>query len=271
MGKLTKISTIKNLLFGFVITAGIVVPAASVRAQSAGGNDLDRAAFRIVSADGSQVLGHGEYHLEDGAQPVLVGRNKYTDGEYDVERDVVVPGSDGSISGMVSFEHTYFNADGSKKLVARADLRSGEAGCIDYEAGEERGAVKQIDFPSDTYAGATAVLAMENALRENGGQASFHVFDCGPNPKVVAVSATQIAGRDESVASYPRPLTLIDVTADLGWVGSLVGGMLPHRHAWFDAASGWHFVAGKIQRYFARGPDVMMVREAAAFSNRASN
>ncbi len=270
MSKLTKMLTIKKALLGGVIAAGLVIPAAA-RAQSASSNDLDRAAFRIMSADGSQVLGHGEYHLENGAQPVLVGQNKYSDGEYDVERDVVVPGADGSISAMLSFEHTYFNADGSKKFVASADLQSGEAGCINYDAGEERGATKQIEFPSDTYAGATAVLALENALRANGGQASFHVFDCGPNPNVVAVAATQIAGDEESVGAYPRPLTLVDVTADLGWLGGLVNGMLPHRHAWFDASGGWRFVAGKIQRYFASGPQVMMVREAAAYSQRASN
>jgi hypothetical protein len=269
MSKLTAISKFSSTITLAILGAAIAATLpASAHAQ--GVKDLQAAAFKIMTADGSQVLGRGEYHLESGAQPVLIGQNKYSDGEYDIERDVIVPSSDGGISAMLSFEHTYFNADGSKKFMARADLRSGEAGCISYDTGDESGATKRIEFPTDTWAGATAVLAMENALRIGGGQASFHVFDCGPNPNVVKVSATQI-GDGESVASYPRPLTTIDVTADLGWVGGLVGGLLPHRHAWFDSASGWRFVAGKIQRYFASGPQVMMVRDAAAYSQRASN
>ena len=127
-----------------------------------------------------------------------------------------------------------------------------------------------MDFPSDTYAGATAVLALESALRMQGGRAAFHVFDCGPTPNVVGVQA-QPNDEAQRWSLYPGKLVSVDVTANLGWLGSIVGGLLPHRLAWFDPAGGWRFVGGKIQRYFASGPQVMLVREAEAIPPRASN
>ena len=273
MSKLTQIGskTESVLLCAMISMLALALSAAAARADGGGAaTSLEAATFRIMSADGSQVLGHGEYHVENSAaQPVLVGQNRYIDGEYDVERDIIAFGADGG-ARLVSFEHSFFNADGSQKFFGRADLRKGEGECTGFEANRERALVKHIDFPADTYAGATAVMALENALRTGVGEASFHVFDCGPAPRVVAVAA-QLGREQQESDLYPRKLMQVDVTADLGWLGSLVDGLLPHRRAWFDPSAGWHFVAGKIQRYFASGPLVMLVREETAFTQRASN
>lgn len=252
-----------------MITAlAVTLSAAAARADGGATNSLDSAAFKIMTDDGSQTLGHGEFHVENaGAQPVLVGQNSYLDGEYDVERDIIAFVGDTVTPSLVSFEHSYFHADGSRRFVARADLRNGRAECTSYESGEASPDVKQMDFPADTYAGATAVLALENALRTQDGHAAFHVFDCGPTPNVVAVAA-QPDNERQGWSLYPGKLTSIDVTADLGWLGSLVNGLIPHRLAWFDQAGGWRFVGGKIQRYFASGPQVMLVRETATLSRR---
>lgn len=240
-------------VFGVLNLAGIVLMAIAARAQVAGG--LDAAKFKIMNGEGGQVIGHGEYHVEStAAQTVLIGNSRYLDGEYDVERDVIIPGADGGTPVLVSFEHVFYNTDGSQKFASRADVRGGRAEC----RGDEGSFDAQIDFPADTYAGATAVLAMQNALRD-GGQPSFHVFDCGPSPRVVAIAAKPEDQRE--IAAYPGKLMQVDVTADLGWIGTLASGLLPHRKAWFDANAGWQFIAAKIQRYFASGPQVMLVRE----------
>jgi len=226
--------------------------------------NVEQTAFRILSLDGQKLLGHARYgveYRENGA--VLVGENRYADGEYDVERDVIKVGSQGAAPALVSFEHSFFNRDGSRKLVSRADLSTGQAACTSYEmSGQERTLDKEIDFPSDTYAGATSVLPLEHALRTGSGRAEFHVFDCAPGPAVVAVAA-ELPHERRNWNLYPGGLVQVDVTADLGWLGALVDGLLPHRHAWFDPASGWHYVGGKIQRYFGNGPEVLLVREAA--------
>lgn len=239
--------------FGVLNLIGILLMAIAAQAQVAGG--LDAAKFKIMSGEGEQVIGHGEYHLESKAgRTVLIGNNHYLDGEYDVERDVIIPGANGTTPVLVSFEHVFYNTDGSQKFASSADVRDGRAVCRGIEGNYDA----QIDFPADTYAGATAVIAMQNALRD-GGQPSFHVFDCGPSPRVVAIAAQPEDQREIGV--YPGKLMEVDVSADLGWIGALAGGLLPHRKAWFDANAGWQFIAGKIQRYFASGPQVMLVRE----------
>ncbi len=268
---MSKITDSANVRVTFCVLAAALAIAFSVRpAWASATESLDAASFTIMSGDGDQVLGHGEYHLEKaGAQPVLVGTDRYLDGEYDIERDVISSADSAAVPALVSFEHWFFNADGSRKFLARADLRSGEAECSSFEAGRERGAVQHLDFPADTYAGATAVVALEDGLRAGGGQAAFHVFDCGPAPNVVAVAA-QADQQARGWNLYPGPLTQVDVTADLGWLGSLVDGLLPHRRAWFDPAAGWRFVGGKIQRYFFKGPQVTLVRESTALAQHAS-
>ncbi len=239
--------------FGVLNLVGILLLAIAAQAGVAGG--LDAAKFKIMSGDGAQVLGHGEYHLEKtGGQTVLIGNNRYLDGEYDVERDVIIPGANDTTPVLVSFEHVFYNIDGSQKFASRADVRGGQAECRGIEGSYDA----HIDFPADTYAGATAVLAMQDVLRD-GGQPSFHVFDCGPSPRVVAIAAQP--EDQQEIGVYPGKLMQVDVTADLGWIGTLASGLLPHRKAWFDANAGWEFIAGKIQRYFASGPQVMLVRE----------
>jgi hypothetical protein len=244
--------------------AGLVTFLPSTRlaaAQSGDFSKVEPVSFKIMSSDGSRMLGHGEYHLEnaDGA-PVLVGQNRYLDGEYDIERDRVQLHTDGTAPSLLSFEHSFYRADGTRRALGRADLRTGEASCVDYSAGQEgQEQSKQLDFPSDTFAGASAVLALERAMRLGGGEGSFHVFDCAPAPTVIAVAA-HADDNAQAWGAYSGGVKQVNVTVDIGWLGSLVGGLIPHREIWLDAAK-WEFVGARMQRYFANGPQVMLVRE----------
>ncbi|HZO80467.1 MAG TPA: hypothetical protein VFB33_02145 [Candidatus Binataceae bacterium] len=223
--------------------------------------------FKILSSDGQQVLGHAVYHVRpapDGA--VVIGENRYLDGERDVEHDVIKIPTSGELPTLVRFERAFFNADGSRKYASRADLGAGSAVCISYENGRERTMNRRMEFAPDTYAGASAVVALEHALRRGIRAMGFHFFDCAPGPTVVAVTADPPA-EGRSWRFYPSSrLAQVDVTAELGWLGSLVEGLVPHRDVWFDRGpnGGWEYVGGTVQRYFAGGPQVLLVREAAA-------
>jgi hypothetical protein len=63
----------------------------------------------------------------------------------------------------------------------------------------------------------------------------------------------------------------VQLTAKLGWFGNLLGSLVPHRNAWFDPAHGWQYVGGKIQRYLANGPQVILVRQESAQGNVTSD
>jgi len=247
----------RTLLSAAIGMAAVALSASAASAQTGDFGGVEPVSFKIMNADGNQMLGYGEYHVESpNSAPILVGQNRYLDGEYDIERDQVELHGDGAAPSLLAFEHSFYKADGSKQAFGRADLRSGEASCADL-GGQER--VKQLEFPSDTYAGATAVLALESVMRIGGGDASFHIFDCGPEPTVVAVAAhTDSDAQPWSL--YPGQVKQVNVTADLGWMGSIVGGLIPHRETWFDASK-WKFVGARMQRYLADGPQVMLVRE----------
>jgi hypothetical protein len=106
---------------------------------------------------------------------MLVGENRYKDEEHDAEQDELAFKKDNAPPVMVNFEHTFFNSDGSHKLSARADLRSGNASCASYNGGQKRELSKTLDFPSDTYAGAAAIVAMQTTFHDGSEHRLPHV------------------------------------------------------------------------------------------------
>jgi len=63
----------------------------------------------------------------------------------------------------------------------------------------------------------------------------------------------------------------VQLTAKLGWIGNLLGGLMPRQNAWFDPAHGWQYVGGRIQRYLANGPQVILVRQESAQGDATSD
>jgi hypothetical protein len=115
--------------------------------------------------------------------------------------------------GDAHFEHTFFNADGSPKLIARADSRTGDASCVSYEAGRKQELPKKLEFPSDTYAGAAAAVAMETAFRDGREHLAFYTFDCAPGPVLVlAPVIAQRGDENEYWERYPKPLIIGQTT-----------------------------------------------------------
>jgi len=128
--------------------------------------NLNTVNFAIYSQDGGKVVGRSHYGIERFAGGALVlGDNSYADGERDVERDTVAFPSPAQMPVLVRFEHSFFSADGSPKLIGWADLKSGKASCMSYAAGRARTLAATLDFPPDTYAGAILLIPVEYSLR----------------------------------------------------------------------------------------------------------
>ncbi len=117
-----------------------------------------------------------------------------------------------------------------------------------------------LDFPPDTYAGATLLIPLEYSLRRGlRTPIRMQAFDCAPGPKVVALEAT-VNSRQHHWLYYSGDLVQVEVHLNHGWLNLLFEPLLPKRHLWFDPHNDWHYVGGLIQRYFYGGPQVLLVR-----------
>jgi len=265
----------KQIRFAMIIFCILIVSALAHATDRGRGNaespKIELVSFTILDPDSHEVIGHAKYKIEHLNSRIMVwGENHYNNGEHDIERDDLALNQNDALPTMEHFEHTFFNAGGSPKLIARADPRTGDASCVSYEAGRKHELSKKLEFPSDTYAGAAAVVAMEKAFRDGREHIAFYAFDCAPGPSLAPVIAER-GEENEYWARYPKPLIRVQLTAKLGWFGNLLGSLVPHRNAWFDPAHGWQYVGGKIQRYLANGPQVILVREESAQGNVTSD
>ena len=94
----------------FILVIGVPAHASGGRAVADNEQKVDAVRFTILSADGQEVIGSSEYrteHLHD--RTLLVGENRYKDGEHDVERDELAFNKGNTVPVMVNFEHTFFN------------------------------------------------------------------------------------------------------------------------------------------------------------------
>ena len=218
----------------------------------------------------NQLIGSATYDVQqENGRIVLLGRESFTDGQRDVERDDLNAAT-GAPPTLEHFEHTFFNPGGSPNVAAIADIHTGIASCSTFENGEANERKSQIAFPADTYAGASIMLAVQYALNRGGRTASFHVFDCAPGPEIAAVRVSSVS-EHERWEHYPGELAKVEMTAKIGVADNIIGGLLPHRTAWFDLHHGWNYVGGPIQRYFAKGPQMLIVRQVSDTTDDLSN
>jgi len=103
----------------------------------AGPFDFPPSDFNIMKADGTLVIGHGHYEVTpDGSgYASAFGEDRFNDGEYDVERGKLELRGDNQLR-MVTFEHAFFNANGTLQRVSEANFQTGLTSCIQYQNGE---------------------------------------------------------------------------------------------------------------------------------------
>jgi hypothetical protein len=223
----------------------------------AGPFDFPPSDFNILDADGTQVIGHAHYEVTpDGNDyATAFGEDRFNNGEYDVERDKLEMRHD-QIPRMVTFEHTFFNANGTLQRVSKADLETGVAACIQYENGQPVVRRTVLQFPPDTFAGAAIVIPLKGYLSPGHKDAVvLHDFNCIPGPEILKVKA------------YPQPpsewsqfrgeVVRVDIKPDFGWLNFIAAPFVPEIRAWFSPSSDWRFVGGNFTRYY-KGPEIIL-------------
>ena len=89
-----------------------------------------------------------------------------------------------------TYEHSFFNADGTLHMVDTLDAKSGVASCTSYTSGEMKVRKSQLDVPADSFAGASGLMMMVTSLRHGSREIRFHAFACAPGPEIFSVKAS---------------------------------------------------------------------------------
>jgi hypothetical protein len=216
----------------------------------------------IYSADRQLVIGHAHYVIKEAGPNVEVnGDTRYLDGERDWERVHMEHQPGNPLPVVTSFQVNFLAADGSVQLTEKADFKSGQASCRWNSQLEENPYEDTLEFPSDTYAGATSVVPLEYALKKGEQSVHFHVFDCMPKPAVLAIDA-KLENGTVRWSYYPGDLAQMGLTPDLGWLNVVAKPFIPNIAVWFDPKEGYRYVGATKDRFY-RGRSQIMVRNTA--------
>ena len=215
--------------------------------------------FAILNPDTGATIGQSRYRVEstaDGA--ILHGESSFFDGQSDVETSKLLGVGDG-LPKLVEFDHTFYNADHSIQERAHADLRSGAATCSHSSGGTTTDSTAVLEFPEDTWAGASIVIPVQHFLRAGNKELpSMHIFNCAPEPKIFAISLQTDPGL-AVWTPYGSEALRVEVRPDFGWLNLIVAAFVPKLHAWFDPGNGWAFVGDEAARYY-QGTKIMLVK-----------
>jgi hypothetical protein len=192
----------------------------------------------------------------------IEGRNEFIDGERDVERETLKT-TDGDIPRLLTYEHTYFDARGAEQIAATADASTGKTSCSNFDNGKDTTQTAVLQFPPDTYAGASVLVPIADRLRR--GEASdldIHVFDCALGPRILDLHA-DLARSPWSFRPHDGELAKADAHPVFGWFNVFLKPFVPTIRLWFDPLRDYAFVGGMLARYY-RGPEVLLVSVAPA-------
>jgi hypothetical protein len=245
--------------FSLIALTALSSSAAGLTARSASDPDINGLQFKILSPDGKQTIGATRFSvLRKDSTEEIKGETKYLDGERDSE-DVRIDVDDTrSTLKLDTYEHSFFNADGTLHMLDTLNATSGVASCTSYTSGKMRMRKSQLDVPADSYAGASGLLMMVTNLRHGSREIRFHAFACAPGPEIFSIKAS-LPDQSEHWPFYSGDLFRIDMRPDLGTLNLLIAPFLPTMDAWFSRADNWNYVGGEFDRYF-RGPHVLTVR-----------
>jgi hypothetical protein len=221
--------------------------------------DLPPSDFDIIDAtEGTQVIGHGHYEvIPDGARHATAfGEDRFNDGEYDIERDKLELRGDGHLPRMVTFEHTFFGADGTLQRANKVNFQTGLASCIRYENDQPVVLSTVLQFPPDTFAGAAITLPLKGyLLRGKKDGIILHDFNCVPGPQIFKVEAR--ARPPSTWVHFPGEVVRVDIKPDFGWLNFVAALFVPEIHAWFSPPDDWRFVGAQFTRFY-KGPEIIL-------------
>jgi len=233
--------------------AALAPPKAGTLAQN---SDL-----LIYDPTGSKLLGRAHYTITQHDDVVTIeGRNEFIDGERDIEHDTLTT-TGGDIPRLLSYEHSYFDAHGAAQRVSTADTATGKTSCAKYEDGKGTIQTAVLQFPPDTYAGASVLVPIADRLRR--GEATdldIHVFDCAMGPRILNLHA-DLARSSWSFRPHDGELAKADAHPVFGWFNVFLKPFVPTIRLWFDPLRDFAFVGGMLSRYY-RGPEILLVSMA---------
>jgi hypothetical protein len=241
------------LALWLVAFAALSTNSFATNAGSPAGSDIGGLQFSILSSDGKQTIGSTHFTvIRNNSTEEIQGETRYFDGERDNEGERL------DLDKLDSYEHSFFNADGTLHMVDTLNAKSGLASCTSYTLGGMKVRKSQLDVPADSFAGASGLMMMVASLRHGSREINFHVFACAPGPEIFSVKAS-LPDRPEHWPLYPGDLFRLDMRPDLGALNLLIAPFLPTMDAWFNPNDNWNYVGGEFDRYF-RGPHVLTVR-----------
>jgi len=215
--------------------------------------------LKILSPDGEQTIGSTRFTVaRDGSNEEIKGESKYLDGEHDSENVRLHVATAGSVPSLDTYEHSFFNADGTLHMLDMLDAKSGRASCTRYIASKVEVRNAQLPVPINSFAGPSGLMMVVGSLRRGMREIRFHTFACAPGPEIFSVEAS-LPDKSERWPLYPGDFVRVDLRPDLGPLNLLIAPFLPKMNAWFDPDHNWNYVGGEFDRYF-RGPHVLTVR-----------
>ena len=234
---------------GAPLNAATVPPPPSTSAES-----MD---FLIYNPSGTALLGRAHYVIKQDIRSVTIdGRNSYLDGEYDVEHDFL-KAADGGIPRLITYEHSFFDAQGKPQIVSRADVPAGKASCATYHDGKGKVETAELDFPPETYAGSAVLVPIAEQMRRAATDLDISVFDCAAGPRLLTLHA-DLTRSPWPLLPHHGQLAKADARPVFGWFNVFLKPFVPQIRLWFDPLRGFSFVGGTLSRYY-RGPEIMLV------------
>jgi hypothetical protein len=215
--------------------------------------------FAILNPDTGATIGRSRYSVESTAEGgILHGESSFYDGQSDVETGRLIGVGD-DLPKLVEFDHTFYAADRSITERSHVDLKSGASVCTHTSGGKTTDTEEVLQFPEDTWAGASIVIPVQHYLRAGEKELpGLHVFNCAPGPKIFAISLQTDPGPAVFTA-YGKEALRVEVRPDFGWINIIIAPFVPKLHAWFDPAKEWAFVGDEAARYY-QGTKIMLVK-----------
>ena len=250
-----------TLLIVFSLAASMAVSrnAVALAANPTSAFDFRTIELKILSPDGKQTIGSTRFIVSRGnSTEEIKVETRYMDGEHDSESERLYVGSPDATPRLDSYEHSFFNADGTLRMVDTLDTKSGRASCTSYSAGQINARKSQLEVPADSFAGASELMMVVGSLRRGIREIRFHAFACVPGPRIFSVEAS-LPDRSEHWSLYPGNLVRLEMQPDLGLLNILLAPFMPKMDAWFNPNDNWNYVGGEFDRYF-RGPHVLTVQ-----------
>lgn len=194
------------VVFSLAANASVWGNAVASGPNSIGAFDFGALELKVLSPDGKQTIGSTRFMvLRDNSTEEVKGETKYLDGEHDNESERLYLGNPDSTLRLDTYEHSFFNADGTLHMADTLNAKSGFASCVSYTADKIKVRKSQLEVPADSFAGASELMMVVASLRHGIREVKFHAFACVPGPEIFSVE-TSLPDRSEHWPLYPGDL-----------------------------------------------------------------